>query len=150
MCIDNIYIVIIRTCIYTYVYTYAKRKKNNIWNTHSRWPQRQGRWPQCEVVVECQTSIHEVVGSSSTRMSTFSNLNNYNSPCARAYGVFSPSHKKPTHNEGKNNSLVNPSGAWLKILWLTRRAFLLNALFNGAWMPAKHVVMCCTSWSYWW
>ena len=39
-------------------------------------------------LVKWQTSMHEVVGSSPTRRSTFSNLNIYNSPCACAYGVF--------------------------------------------------------------
>ena len=38
-------------------------------------------------LVECQSNIHEVVGSSPTRRSTFSNLNLYNSPRARTYGV---------------------------------------------------------------
>ena len=45
-------------------------------------------------LVERQTSIHEVVGSSPTRRSKFSNLNLYNSPCVRVYGVPSLSHKK--------------------------------------------------------
>ena len=36
------------------------------------------------------TSIHEVVGSSPTRRSKFSNLNLYYSPCVRACGVFPP------------------------------------------------------------
>ena len=35
-------------------------------------------------LVERQTSIHEVVGSSPTWRSIFSNLNLCNSPCARA------------------------------------------------------------------
>ena len=49
-------------------------------------------------LVERQTSIHEVVGSSPTRRSKFSNLNLYNSPCVRACGVFHPSlSKKNTH-----------------------------------------------------
>ena len=39
-------------------------------------------------LVERQTTIHEVVGSSPTRRSKFSNLNLYNSPCVHAYGVF--------------------------------------------------------------
>ena len=34
--------------------------------------------------LESQKSIHEVVGSSPTGRSNFSNLNLYNSPCARA------------------------------------------------------------------
>ena len=41
-------------------------------------------------LVERQTSIHEVVDSSPTRRSKFSNLNLYNSPCVRAYGVSPP------------------------------------------------------------
>ena len=55
-------------------------------------------------LVERQTSIHEVVGSSPTRRSTFSYLNLHNSPCVRAYGVFPPSlspqkNKKKTHTQ---------------------------------------------------
>ena len=50
-------------------------------------------------LVERQTSIHEVVGSSPTRRSKFSNLNLYNSPCVRTYGVSPPPSlsQKKTH-----------------------------------------------------
>ena len=49
-------------------------------------------------LLKCHTSIHGVVGSSPTRRS---NLNIYNSPCARAYGVFPLSHPQ------KNPSQIN-------------------------------------------
>ena len=54
-------------------------------------------------LVEHHTSIHEVVGSSPIRRSKFSNLNLYNSRCARAYGGVPPFH---THAPFKRRVLV--------------------------------------------
>ena len=55
--------------------------------------------PLIAQLVERQTSIHEVVGSSPTRRSKFSNLNLYYSPCVRAYGVFPPFPFPKTHTQ---------------------------------------------------
>ena len=47
-------------------------------------------------LVDRQTSMHEVVGSSPTRRSNFSNLNLYNSPCVRVYALSPKTHAR-TH-----------------------------------------------------
>ena len=44
------------TYLYIHICTHIcreKKNKKNTWNAHSRWPQRQGLWPQFEVVATC-------------------------------------------------------------------------------------------------
>ena len=64
------------------------------------------RLDSSELLVERQTSIHEVVGSSPTRRLKFSNVNRYNFPCARVYGVSPLPSPKKNHTACANVEVI--------------------------------------------